>query len=71
MLSKCFKPEDRERIFEIVQSERNQLQDFRAYVACLEKTRIALGQSHPCLKSENYLAGLYTNQGQYAKAVSV
>ena len=113
--SECFKPEDRERIFEIVRREvgvseinsmifermrtwviettdtaRNDdpdnldLLDSLAtlyadqgqyakaeplYVACLEKRRIALGESHPStLVSENNLAGLYESQGQYAKA---
>jgi hypothetical protein len=41
-------------------------------VACLEKTRIALGESHPStLVSENNLAALYYSQGHYAKAESL
>jgi len=41
-------------------------------VACLEKTRIALGESHPdTLQSENNLAALYYSQGRYVKAESL
>jgi hypothetical protein len=42
------------------------------YVACLEKMRIALGESHPdFLLSENGLALVYERQGQFRKAESL
>ena len=42
------------------------------YVACLEKQRIALGESHPnTLAYENNLAALYYRQGLYVRAESL
>jgi tetratricopeptide (TPR) repeat protein len=76
--SECFKPEDRERIFEAIKSsvgfsELNRMvfERLRDWVIVAMREETAKGENSTDARYLNALAGLYKGQGKYVEAESL